>query len=71
MDRRGRAGCFREGAAATRFAAVGHGERDHHGHYSGVTPHYNERALAIFLDNLRRYKAGEPLRNMVDKTLGY
>ena len=40
-------------------------------HYAGATPHYNERALAIFLDNLRRYKAGEPLRNVVDKTLGY
>jgi len=40
-------------------------------HYAGATPHYNERALAIFLDNLRRYKAGEPLRNVVDKRLGY
>jgi len=40
-------------------------------HYSGATPHYNERALAIFLDNLRRYTAGEPLRNVVDKSLGY
>ena len=40
-------------------------------HYAGVTPAYNERAMAIFLDNLRRYKAGEPLRNVVDKTLGY
>jgi phosphoglycerate dehydrogenase-like enzyme len=40
-------------------------------HYAGATPHYNERALAIFLDNLRRYKAGEPMRNVVDKRLGY
>jgi phosphoglycerate dehydrogenase-like enzyme len=40
-------------------------------HYAGVTPAYNERAMAIFLDNLRRYKAGEPLRNVVDKHLGY
>ncbi|MGC8782588.1 MAG: NAD(P)-dependent oxidoreductase, partial [Anaerolineae bacterium] len=40
-------------------------------HYAGATPHYNERAMAIFLDNLRRYRAGEPLRNVVDKTLGY
>ena len=40
-------------------------------HYAGATPHYSERALAIFLDNLRRYKTGEPLRNVVDKTLGY
>jgi phosphoglycerate dehydrogenase-like enzyme len=40
-------------------------------HYAGATPHYEERALVIFLDNLRRYRAGEPLRNVVDKTLGY
>jgi phosphoglycerate dehydrogenase-like enzyme len=40
-------------------------------HYAGITPHYDERALAIFLDNLRRYRAGEPLRNVVDKVEGY
>lgn len=40
-------------------------------HYAGVTPHYDERAMAIFLDNLRRYRTGEPLRNVVDKKLGY
>ncbi len=40
-------------------------------HYAGFTPRYDERAIAIFLDNLRRYKAGEPLRNVVDKKLGY
>jgi phosphoglycerate dehydrogenase-like enzyme len=40
-------------------------------HYAGATPHYHERAMKIFLDNLRRYVAGEPLRNVVDKTLGY
>jgi len=41
------------------------------GHYAGATPIYDERAMAIFLDNLRRYRTGEPLRNVVDKTLGY
>jgi phosphoglycerate dehydrogenase-like enzyme len=40
-------------------------------HYAGITPHYDERAMEIFLDNLRRYRAGEPLRNVVDKELGY
>lgn len=40
-------------------------------HYAGATPHYNQRALAIFLDNLRRYRAGTPLRNVVDKDAGY
>jgi phosphoglycerate dehydrogenase-like enzyme len=40
-------------------------------HYAGLTPHYNERALEIFLDNLDRYRAGEPLKNVVDKKRGY
>ncbi len=40
-------------------------------HYAGLTPHYDERAFAIFLDNLRRYRAGLPLTNVVDKRLGY
>ncbi|CAN5660125.1 D-2-hydroxyacid dehydrogenase [soil metagenome] len=40
-------------------------------HYAGNTPKYDERAIAIFMDNLRLYMAGEPLRNVVDKTLGY
>ncbi len=40
-------------------------------HYAGITPHYHERAMAIFLDNLQRYRAGEPLRNVVDKKIGY
>ena len=40
-------------------------------HYSGRTPHYMERALAIFLANLERYMAGEPLLNVVDKAAGY
>ena len=41
------------------------------GHYSGHTPHYQVRALDIVLDNLQRYNAGEPMRNVVDKRLGY
>jgi phosphoglycerate dehydrogenase-like enzyme len=40
-------------------------------HYSGVTPMYNRRAFGIFLDNLKRFQAGEPLRNLVNKELGY
>ncbi len=40
-------------------------------HYAGRTPRYEERARAIFLDNLERYAAGQPLRNVVDKKLGY
>lgn len=40
-------------------------------HYSGSHPGYNERAGRIFLDNLRRYLAGEPMINVVDKREGY
>lgn len=40
-------------------------------HTAGDTPHYDERALEIWLENLRRYRAGEPLTHVVDKTLGY
>jgi phosphoglycerate dehydrogenase-like enzyme len=32
---------------------------------------YAERCIEIFLDNLRRYLAGRPLRNVVDPKLGY
>jgi phosphoglycerate dehydrogenase-like enzyme len=40
-------------------------------HYAGATPRYFERALALFIDNLDRYLAGQPLRNLVDPALGY
>ena len=40
-------------------------------HISGGTEIYNQRAVAIFADNLRRYLAGEPLQNVVDPSRGY
>ena len=41
-------------------------------HVSAVSPAgFWERELALFLDNWRRYVAGEPLRNVVDKHEGY
>ena len=40
-------------------------------HISGLTRQYDERAAALFAENLRRYLTGEPLLNVVDKTLGY
>ena len=40
-------------------------------HYSGSQPGYDARADQIFLENLRRYVAGEPLVNVVDKQEGY
>ncbi len=36
-------------------------------HYAGASPRYYERAMPIFLDNLRRYRDGTQLRNLVDK----
>jgi phosphoglycerate dehydrogenase-like enzyme len=40
-------------------------------HISGGTEIYNRRAVEIFADNLRRYLAGDPLRNVVDPVRGY
>lgn len=40
-------------------------------HVSGGTPRYMERAVDLFCENLRRYLAGEPLRNVVDPARGY
>lgn len=40
-------------------------------HISGFTPHYDDRATDLFAENLRRYLAGEPLFNVVDRKLGY
>lgn len=40
-------------------------------HMSGVSQGYYERITDLFCDNLRRYLAGEPLVNVVDKQSGY
>jgi len=40
-------------------------------HISGYTPTYFDRVMEVFEDNLGRYMRGEPLRNVVDKQLGY
>ncbi|MBC8077271.1 MAG: D-2-hydroxyacid dehydrogenase [Chloroflexales bacterium] len=40
-------------------------------HISWNSPHVRPRTLALFLDNLRRFVAGEPLVNRVDKDAGY
>ena len=40
-------------------------------HIGAAFPARFERTMALFLDNLRRYTAGEPLRNLVDKRRGY
>ena len=40
-------------------------------HVSNSSPQVQQRTLDLFLDNLRRWKAGEPLRNVVDLRAGY
>jgi phosphoglycerate dehydrogenase-like enzyme len=41
-------------------------------HVAGVSPRlFWGRLSALFLDNFERYRAGDPLRNLVDKKAGY
>jgi phosphoglycerate dehydrogenase-like enzyme len=40
-------------------------------HDSHSSPHLGDNIVALFSDNLRRYLAGEPLRNAVDRNRGY
>jgi phosphoglycerate dehydrogenase-like enzyme len=40
-------------------------------HISGITPHYDERAVALFIENLKRHLAGQPLLNLIDLDEGY
>jgi len=40
-------------------------------HVSGFLPSYDEKCSVLFAENLRRYLAGEPLLNLVDRARGY
>ena len=40
-------------------------------HSSAVSQTFYQRAAALFLENLDRYRSGQPLRNLVDLELGY
>ncbi len=40
-------------------------------HISGESINYGKRLATLFADNLRRYRAGEPLRNLYDSARGY
>lgn len=40
-------------------------------HLSGATDRYSARLTEFFLDNLGRYREGQPLRNLVDPARGY
>ncbi len=40
-------------------------------HVSSATPSYDDRAVALFGENLRRFINGEPLLNLIDRNLRY
>ncbi len=40
-------------------------------HISGISVHYDKRLATLFAENLRRYRAGEPLLNRYDPARGY
>jgi phosphoglycerate dehydrogenase-like enzyme len=40
-------------------------------HVSGNSPRVRERSLALVVENVRRFKRGEALLNVVDKDAGY
>ena len=40
-------------------------------HVSGFLPSYDDRCVELFAENLRRYLAGTPLLNLVDRAKGY
>jgi phosphoglycerate dehydrogenase-like enzyme len=39
-------------------------------HSSGHSPHSGQRMFELLKENLRRFAAGEPLLNIVDKQVG-
>jgi phosphoglycerate dehydrogenase-like enzyme len=40
-------------------------------HISGISAHYSQRAMELFLENLKRYLSGNLLYNLYDPELGY
>jgi phosphoglycerate dehydrogenase-like enzyme len=40
-------------------------------HFGGFHPKRDEVVAALFAENLRRYLAGEPLKELVDRAKGY
>ena len=40
-------------------------------HVAGLVPNYDDLVTDLFVQNLKRYVAGEPLHRVVNKTLGY
>lgn len=40
-------------------------------HVAGFSEHYNDRLVQLFVENLQRYRDGQPLLNLVDPERGY
>ena len=40
-------------------------------HVGGTSPRRIQRMIELFIENLRRYQAGEPLKNLVDLEAGF
>jgi phosphoglycerate dehydrogenase-like enzyme len=40
-------------------------------HLAGHIEHHFDNVVELFAENLRRYLAGEPLLNLVERSLGY
>ena len=40
-------------------------------HVAGLSPRFWERETSLIIENTRRYLAGQPLLNVVDKGAGY
>jgi phosphoglycerate dehydrogenase-like enzyme len=40
-------------------------------HVGGLSNDYNDRVIDLFVVNLKKYLAGQPLLNVVDRQLGY
>ena len=40
-------------------------------HNGATTPFTRQRGIDIFIENLKRYQAGQPLINIIDKQAGY
>jgi len=40
-------------------------------HVGGMSVHYNQRALELLIENIKRYLTGAPLLNRIDPQKGY
>lgn len=61
----------RDGAALPREPAVAEPTYWYRRTAPAITRRWAEDVVAPFVENLRRFRAGEPLRSIVDVELGY